>query len=303
MLSRAQIRDRWGPLLAGFEPAPPGHPIAAGLPAGTVTDDTEQAVLLARLLIKGNGTIDPSELAIALVDWEQDMAERGSLDLLGPSTKRAVAAVLAGVPPRGSRFRRRHQRRRHAHNPCGHRLVPPPPRPSCQAVDAGRPCGDGEQRHPQHRDRAGGRRGRGRRGERGRLRRRDSRGHGAGHPGRADRGLPRSLGGGRGRRGAHRVGHRPGRGPGRGRSRRAHLRPGRHQPGHPGVRAGRVRGAGRGARRSVAGLPAGRLARRRLRHDRGDGRRDRRRLPRRRLPPGRGHRGRRRPGPRARRAR
>jgi ADP-ribosylglycohydrolase len=27
------------------------------------------------------------------------MAERGSLDLLGPSTKRAVAAILAGVPP------------------------------------------------------------------------------------------------------------------------------------------------------------------------------------------------------------
>ena len=27
------------------------------------------------------------------------MAERGSLDLLGPSTKRAVAAVLAGAPP------------------------------------------------------------------------------------------------------------------------------------------------------------------------------------------------------------
>ena len=99
MLSRAEIRGRWGPLLTGFEPAPPGHPIAAGLPAGTVTDDTEQAVLLARLLVKGNGTIDPNELAIALVDWERDMAERGSLDLLGPSTKRAVAAVLAGVPP------------------------------------------------------------------------------------------------------------------------------------------------------------------------------------------------------------
>jgi ADP-ribosylglycohydrolase len=27
------------------------------------------------------------------------MAARGSLDLLGPSTSRAVAAVLAGVPP------------------------------------------------------------------------------------------------------------------------------------------------------------------------------------------------------------
>jgi len=99
MLSRAQIRARWGELLTGFEPAPPGHPIAAGLPAGAVTDDTEQAVLLARLLIKDHGTIDPNELAHALVSWEHDMAERGSLDLLGPSTKRAVAAVLAGVPP------------------------------------------------------------------------------------------------------------------------------------------------------------------------------------------------------------
>ena len=69
------------------------------MPAGTVTDDTEQAVLLARLLVKGHGTIDPHELAAALTEWERDMAERGSLDLLGPSTKRAVAAILAGVPP------------------------------------------------------------------------------------------------------------------------------------------------------------------------------------------------------------
>jgi len=99
MLSRAQIHARWGGLLTGFEPAPPGHPIAAGLPAGAVTDDTEQAVLLARLLVKDHGTIDPNELAHALVSWERDMAGRGSLDLLGPSTKRAVAAVLAGVPP------------------------------------------------------------------------------------------------------------------------------------------------------------------------------------------------------------
>ena len=83
----------------GFEPAPPGHPIAAGLPAGAITDDTEQAVLLGRLLVTGHGTIDPRELAQALVSWERDMAARGSLDLLGPSTKRAVAAVLAGVPP------------------------------------------------------------------------------------------------------------------------------------------------------------------------------------------------------------
>ncbi len=99
LLSRREIVARWGVQLYGFEPAPPGHPIAAGLPAGSVTDDTEQAVLLGRLLVSGRGTIDPRELAQALVSWERDMAARGSLDLLGPSTKRAVAAVLAGVPP------------------------------------------------------------------------------------------------------------------------------------------------------------------------------------------------------------
>jgi ADP-ribosylglycohydrolase len=99
MLSRPEIVARWGPLLTGFEPAPPGHPIAAGLPAGAVTDDTEQAVLLGRLLVRGRGTIDPHDLAQSLVAWEHDMAERGSLDLLGPSTKRAVTAVLAGTPP------------------------------------------------------------------------------------------------------------------------------------------------------------------------------------------------------------
>ena len=99
MLSRAEIVRRWGPLLPGFEPAPPGHPLAGGMPAGAVTDDTEQAVLLARLLVKGRGTIDPHELAAALTEWERAMAERGSLDLLGPATKHAVAAILAGVPP------------------------------------------------------------------------------------------------------------------------------------------------------------------------------------------------------------
>jgi ADP-ribosylglycohydrolase len=98
MLPRREIGERWGGLLPGFEPAPPAHPIAAGMPAGAVTDDTEQAVLLGRLLVRGSGVVDPRRLAEALISWEQDMAARGSQDLLGPSTKRAVAAVLAGTP-------------------------------------------------------------------------------------------------------------------------------------------------------------------------------------------------------------
>jgi ADP-ribosylglycohydrolase len=99
LLSRPQIVARWGPLLGGFEPAPDEHPIAAGHQAGDITDDTEQAVLLGRLLVAGRGTVEPGDLARALVAWEADMKARGSLDLLGPSTRRAVAAVQAGVPP------------------------------------------------------------------------------------------------------------------------------------------------------------------------------------------------------------
>ena len=99
MMSRRQIVDRWGPLLTGFEAAPDDHPIAARMPAGAVTDDTEQAVLLGRLLVAGQGRVDPGELAAALLGWERDMAARGSLDLLGPSTKRALLAVQAGVRP------------------------------------------------------------------------------------------------------------------------------------------------------------------------------------------------------------
>jgi ADP-ribosylglycohydrolase len=100
MLSRERIRELYGPGgLTGFEPAPPGHPIADGMPAGSVTDDTEQAVLLGRMLVAERGTLDPRRFAEALSDWEADMEARGSLDLLGPSTKRAVDAVRAGADP------------------------------------------------------------------------------------------------------------------------------------------------------------------------------------------------------------
>jgi ADP-ribosylglycohydrolase len=99
LLSRRQIVERWGPLLTGFVDAPADHPIAAGLTAGTVTDDTEQAVLLGWLLVEGNGRVSPAEVAAALLGWEREMAGRGALDLLGPSTKRALDAVAGGTPP------------------------------------------------------------------------------------------------------------------------------------------------------------------------------------------------------------
>ena len=95
--SRPEIVARYGSLLGGFEPGPPDHPLAAGLPAGSVTDDTEQALLLARLVVEGRGEVDPAELARRLLAWEESMRARGSLDLLGPSTRRALDALAAGA--------------------------------------------------------------------------------------------------------------------------------------------------------------------------------------------------------------
>jgi len=96
-LPRAEVVARYGPLVSGFRPGPAGHPLAAGLPAGTVTDDTEQAVLLARLLVAGDGEVDAAALARDLLGWEESMRARGSLDLLGPSTRQALAALAAGT--------------------------------------------------------------------------------------------------------------------------------------------------------------------------------------------------------------
>jgi ADP-ribosylglycohydrolase len=97
-LPRREIVARYGPLLEEFQPGAPDQPLAPGLPAGTVTDDTEQALLLARLIIGGKGEIDEEDFARQLLAWEEDMRARGSLSLLGPSTKRALSALLAGTP-------------------------------------------------------------------------------------------------------------------------------------------------------------------------------------------------------------
>ncbi|TFB99073.1 ADP-ribosylglycohydrolase family protein [Cryobacterium adonitolivorans] len=97
LMSRSEVLTRFGPGgVTGFEPAAAAHPIAAGLPAGTVTDDTDQALLLGRLLVAGRGRLAPAGLASALQEWEDRMRAAGSLDLLGPSTRGALARLRAG---------------------------------------------------------------------------------------------------------------------------------------------------------------------------------------------------------------
>ncbi|MEO5921353.1 MAG: ADP-ribosylglycohydrolase family protein [Pseudolysinimonas sp.] len=98
LMSRGDIAETFG-IIDGFRDGPADHPIAAGMPAGSITDDTEQALLVAHALIERDGHLDAGDLARRLAEWEDGMRARGSLDLLGPSTRAAVAAVLAGTPP------------------------------------------------------------------------------------------------------------------------------------------------------------------------------------------------------------
>ena len=103
-MSPAQIRAVYG-RITGLVDGDASQPYAPGMPAGSVTDDTEQALLIASLLVRGRGTssgrvaLEAGEFAHALLAWEDSMIERGSLDLLGPSTKAALERVRAGEDP------------------------------------------------------------------------------------------------------------------------------------------------------------------------------------------------------------
>ena len=97
-LNRAQALRILG-AVPDFRPGPEENSISHGLPAGSVTDDTLQSLLVARLLVEGGGRIEPRRLADELLDWEREMAERGLTGLLGPSTKRALEAVAGGADP------------------------------------------------------------------------------------------------------------------------------------------------------------------------------------------------------------
>ena len=103
-MSPEQIRAVYG-RVTGLVDGDVSQRYAPGMPAGSVTDDTEQALLIASLLVRGAGSssgrvaLDAGDFSHALLSWEDSMIERGSLDLLGPSTKAALERVRAGEDP------------------------------------------------------------------------------------------------------------------------------------------------------------------------------------------------------------
>ena len=96
-MSDKQIRRYYDGPITKLMNAVPQQPIAPNMKAGAVTDDTEQAFVLARRLIDDNGCIDNTRYAHDLLQWEAAMKAKGSLDLLGPSTKAALQKLTEGV--------------------------------------------------------------------------------------------------------------------------------------------------------------------------------------------------------------
>ncbi len=87
----------YGGWITSLLPAPPDHPVHAGLPAGRITDDSEQAFSLARAFIE-HGGVTLEAVVEAIVAW-YDRVGGDTSPYVGPSTRRGVQALKRGEDP------------------------------------------------------------------------------------------------------------------------------------------------------------------------------------------------------------
>jgi ADP-ribosylglycohydrolase len=92
--SPEENRQRYPDWFDDFYPAPPDHPVHAGLKAGQVTDDTEQAMALAQAIIE-DGRVTAEGAARAILAW-YDGVGGDDCPYVGPSTRRSVQALKRG---------------------------------------------------------------------------------------------------------------------------------------------------------------------------------------------------------------
>lgn len=94
LLEPPQIHELYPDGIDELLPAPPGHPIHNGMTAGTVTDDTQQTLLVAEYLLDDDHA-NGERLAWSLIRWAEKINGFDS-DYLGPSTQRALEFIRAG---------------------------------------------------------------------------------------------------------------------------------------------------------------------------------------------------------------
>lgn len=94
LLSPEATWEYFGGWIETFLPAPDNHPVHWGLPAGRVTDDTEQAFALAEAILT-EGRVSAEGVARALIRWYERIGGDHS-PYVGPSTRRAIQALRRG---------------------------------------------------------------------------------------------------------------------------------------------------------------------------------------------------------------
>ena len=87
----------YGGWITELLPGPADHPVHFGLPAGRITDDSEQAFSLARSFI-AHGGVSLDAAVEAIIDW-YDRVGGDSSPYVGPSTRRGVQALKRGDDP------------------------------------------------------------------------------------------------------------------------------------------------------------------------------------------------------------
>ncbi len=84
--------------LDSWQAAPADHIVHAGLPAGRITDDSEQAFSIAQAVIDA-GAVTLAAAVQGIVTW-YDRVDGDNSPYVGPSTRRGVNALKAGQDPR-----------------------------------------------------------------------------------------------------------------------------------------------------------------------------------------------------------
>jgi ADP-ribosylglycohydrolase len=103
LLRPRQTWEYYGGWIEQFVAPPPDHPVHAGFSAGQVTDDTQQAIALARKIIE-QGKITVPGAAEAFIAW-YDQIDGDNSPFVGPSSRRAIQALKAGADPHKSGLR------------------------------------------------------------------------------------------------------------------------------------------------------------------------------------------------------
>lgn len=89
-----QAQGGW---ITELRPGPQDHPVHFGLPAGRITDDSEQAFSLARAFIH-HGGVSLEAAVEAIIEW-YDRVGGDDSPYVGPSTRRGVMALKRGDDP------------------------------------------------------------------------------------------------------------------------------------------------------------------------------------------------------------